>query len=261
MQEPSMEVRHLFLFAGDDRTAGVHGESYVQRLGQVLFSGWDGLAGEVVNAGRDGDTVGSLLARIDGQLHRFQPQWVILSVGANDVLMPWLSAWGPIWWIRGLVRRMRDGTAPAGNLDRFAAAYRALIDEARAVAGARVVVCTVAPLGERLSSPLNRQVARLNGVIKHVAVDRGAPVADIWQAFVEFLSLAPRRSGRLPRWQWSLALDRRLMQRWPLEVLSRRRRLQLTLDGIHLNSRGADLWAVTVLQTLSAYLGGGEHAA
>ena len=35
------------------------------------------------------------------------------------------------------------------------------------------------------------------------------------------------------------------------DALARRRKLHLTYDGIHLNSRGADLWAVTVLQALA----------
>lgn len=250
MQEPPPEVRYLFLVAGDDRTVGLHGESYVRRLGEALYPGWEGLAGEVLNAGYKGDTASSLLARIDGPLNKYRPQRVILSVGANDLWWPWLSAWGPIWWARGLYRRMRYGFSPTVDLDRLAAAYRSLIDRAQEVAGAGVVICTVAPLGERLASPLNLQVARLNGIIKHVAVDRGAVVADVWQAFVEVLSLAPRQSGRLPRWQWSLALDRRLMERMQAQRLSQRRRLSLTVDGIHLNACGADLWAVTVLQAL-----------
>jgi hypothetical protein len=112
------------------------------------------------------------------------------------------------------------------------------------------MACTVSPLGERLSSPVNRQVARLNGVIKHVAAELEVPVADIWQAFVEELAVQPTRSGYVPgEWLfvWS---QRRSVQKLRPDQVARRRRLHLTFDGIHLNSDGADLWARTVLDAL-----------
>jgi hypothetical protein len=123
-QGPPPEVRYLFLFAGDDRAGELHGESYVERLRAVLFQGWGGLAGEVVHAGHSGETVRSLLARIDTPLRKYRPHRVILSVGANDVWLPWLCAWGPLWRIRSLVRRIQYGQAPTRDLDGFAAAYR-----------------------------------------------------------------------------------------------------------------------------------------
>ena len=44
------------------------------------------------------------------------------------------------------------------------------------------LVCTATPVGENLSSAVNRRLARLNGVIKHVAAECLVPVADVWQA-------------------------------------------------------------------------------
>jgi lysophospholipase L1-like esterase len=246
---------NVYLFAGDGLTEAEWGESYVERVGAALHAAQGHPRGEVVNAGRTGDTVASLLGRIDRPLRRYRPSWVILAVGGNDVWHRWLSSHSVGWWIASKVRGLKHGQVPATDLDEFAAAYRALIDKARQV-GSNVVACTVSPRGEQLSSPVNRQVARLNGVIKRVAAELEVPVADIWQAFVEELAVLPSRSGYVPsEWLFVWAQRRRTQTVRPDEHAVRRR-LHLTCDGIHLNSRGADLWARTVLEALDRAQGG-----
>lgn len=240
----------VYLFAGDSLTEGVYGESYVERVAKALYTGRHGLRGEVVNAGRRGDTAKALLRRIDRSLRRHQPHWLILAIGSNDVWYPWLSSHSAGWWLWLQYQRFRNGQSPAMDLDHFATTYRALIDRARQIR-ANVLACTVSPLGERLSSPVNGRVARLNGVIKHVAADCQVPVADVWQAFVGELAPLPSRSGYLSA-EWLFAWsDRRRMQKQHPDEVAERRRLHLTFDGIHLNSRGADLWAETVLRALA----------
>jgi len=241
----------VYLFAGDSLTEGVYGESYVERTARALYRGEDGLRGDVVNAGRGCDTARSLLRRIDEPLQRYRPQWVILAIGSNDVWLPWLTSHSVGWWLWYFYRRLRWHQVPSKDLDEFAAAYRALVDRCRSVVGAQVLACTVSPIGERLSSPVNRRLARLNGVIKHVAVDCQVPVADVWQAFVEQLAPLPKPSGYVAG-EWLFTwLDRKRLENTSPDEMARRRRLQFTFDGIHLNSRGADLWAQTVLRALA----------
>jgi lysophospholipase L1-like esterase len=240
----------LYLFAGDSLTAGAYGESYVERAARSLYRGDYGLTGEAVNAGLGGDTVLSLLRRIDRPLRRYQPHWTILAVGGNDAWYPWLSEHSVGWRLWAYYRRLRSSQMAVTDLDQFAAAYRALIDKARQVRS-RVMACTVSPVGESLSSPINRRVARINGVIKHVAADCDVPVADIWQAFVEPLAALPSRSGYLPAEWLFVWFDRRRMAQMHPDEIAERRRLYLTFDGIHLNSRGADLWADTILRALA----------
>ncbi|MGQ9598648.1 MAG: SGNH/GDSL hydrolase family protein [Anaerolineae bacterium] len=240
----------LYLFAGDSLTEGVYGEGYVERVAQALSQIHVGRKIEVVNVGRGGDTVRSLLHRIDEPLHRYRPRWVILAIGSNDVWWPWLSSHSLGWRLWFYYRQWALGQTPTTDLDQFAAAYRALIDKARTVARAQVVACTLSPLGEQLASPLNHQLARLNGVIKHIAADCRVLVADIWQAFVEELASLSGPSSYVPG-EWLFAfMDRRRLQVISPDELSRRRHLHLTCDGIHLNSRGADLWAETIVATL-----------
>jgi len=237
------------LFAGDSLTEGTCGESYVERVRRTLVRhGWPDV--QAVNEGRGGDTARSLLARLAGPLQEHRPACVVLAIGTNDVWFRWQAEHSLGWWLWLRARQARTGQVPTANLDRFGALYRALIDQSRSLGGAHVVACTISPVGERLSSPLNRQVARLNGVIQHVALERQVPVAGVWQAFVEHLAVMPHLSDHLPHTWWSLAWDMRRLQSLPADELARRRGLHLTYDGIHLNSRGADLWAATVLAAL-----------
>jgi lysophospholipase L1-like esterase len=240
----------VYLFAGNSLTEGIYGESYVQRVADSLQQGRAGLRGEAVNLGRGCDTAQSLLNRIDGPLRQHRPEWVILAVGGNDVWLPWLSTHSFVWRLWFLYRRITRGQVPTTDLDQFAALYRALIDKARQ-SGARALACTISPLGERLSSPVNQRLARLNGVIKHVSTDCQVPVADVWQAFVEELATSANPAGYVPG-EWLFAwLDRRRLRTDQPDQVAQRRRLQLTFDGIHLNSRGADLWANTILAALA----------
>jgi lysophospholipase L1-like esterase len=240
----------VYLFAGDSLTEGTYGESYVERVAVALDQGWAGLTGQAVNAGLAADTALSLLDRLDEPLLAYRPQWVILAVGTNDVWMPWLSSHSAGWWLWRQYRRASAGQKPTTDLDQFAAVYRALIDKAQ-MAGARVLACTVSPLGERISSPPNQRLARLNGIIKQVAVERAAPVADVWQAFVEEYAVLPKPSRRVPG-EWLFTwVDRGRLRYTTPDAISRRRRLSLTFDGLHLNSRGAELWAVTILNSLA----------
>lgn len=267
----SLSDTTAYLFVGDSLTEGVYGASYVERVAAALVPAHgrarpnaraehDGAADpagrvthdvRVVNGGRSGETVASLRARLADLLDRYHPDWVVLAVGANDVWLPWLAQHSLGWRLWMTYRRLSAGMRATADLDRFAAAFRDLIDQVRAT-GAQVLACTVSPVGEQLSSPLNARVARLNGTIKHLAAERQVPVADVWQAWVEVLSAAPRRSSYVPGEWLFVWIDRSRYRLEAVDELAHRRRLHLTFDGLHLNTRGAEVWATTVLDALSA---------
>lgn len=241
---------NVYLFAGDSLVEGVYGESFVERVYQALAAGSPELDARVINAGQSGDTVSALEARIEHLLQEYRPDWVILAVGTNDVWWPWLTSHSLGWRIVMAVRRLRTGQRATPDLDQFAAAYRSLIDRCHR-AGARVLACTVGPISEQISLPLNQQVARLNGAIKHVVAEQRIPLADVWQAAMEELAGLPRASGYFAG-EWLFAwLDRKRYTTAGPEAMAARRGLNLTFDGVHLTARGADLWARTILAALA----------
>lgn len=249
----------VYLFAGDSLVEGVYGEGYLERVFQVLAGNNPGYDARMINAGRSGDTVSALDARIGPLLRQYQPDWVILAVGANDVWWPWLTSHSLGWRILLAIRRLRMGQQATADLDQFAATYRSVIDRCHR-AGARVLACTVGPIGEQISSPLNQRVARLNGVIKHVVADLQVPLADAWQAAVEDLATLPRTSGYISG-EWLFTwLDRRRYATVGPEAMAARRGLHLTFDGVHLTAQGADLWARTIVAALARIEGSGTGA-
>lgn len=72
---------------GDSLTAGLgvpYDKAFPAQLEQKLRS--DGYAVKVINAGVSGDTTSGGLARLDWTLQVNQPDYVILELGANDML-------------------------------------------------------------------------------------------------------------------------------------------------------------------------------
>lgn len=239
----------VYLFAGDSLVEGAYGESYVEGVFEALAAKNPESEPKVINAGRSGDTVSALEGRLDHLLQEYRPDWVVLAVGINDVWWPWLAGHSLGWRIGLAIRSLRTGQRATPDLDQFAAAYRSLIDRCRR-AGARVLACTVGPIGEQISLPLNQQVARLNGVIKHVVAEQQVPLADVWQASVEKLSALPRGSGYFSG-EWLFAwMDRRRYAATGPEAMAQRRGLHLTFDGVHLTARGAALWSRTIVDAL-----------
>lgn len=248
MSQPAGPV--VYLFAAETLAAGGLGANAFAAVDSALQRGRNGRRGAVRSIARAGDTALSLLPRLELALRGTQPHWVVLAVGSNDVWLRWLSRRGLAGWLRVQAHALRTGQRPAADLDRFAAAYRALVDTAQSAAAGQVLACTVGPLGEALTSPLNAEVARLNGVIRRVAVECQVALADVWQGFAEVLAPQPRRKAGVPDAWWSAARDRRLLRSRTIDELSQQRRLLLTFDGIHLNSRGDSLLAETIVGAL-----------
>jgi lysophospholipase L1-like esterase len=216
-------------FVGDSLTAGVPGSSYLAVLHQRLPGH------TLVNLGWPNDTVISLHRRMT-QLRFVEPfDLAFLWVGINDVGKH-------ASWFHGaysVLRRRRR----ARHLDEFRACYRDTLAHLGRAAG-RVVA--VAPLfkGEDLGSTLNCQVAVFAQAVEELPREDGqAEFLDLRPAFAARLAGRPI-SGYLPRDPLNVIWDA-LTLRTDAQVdrRSRQRGLHLTLDGLHLNSAGAEMVA------------------
>jgi lysophospholipase L1-like esterase len=218
-------------FFGDSLTEGVPGSSYFAVLRREL-SGH-----ELLNYGRGNDTVVSLYHRVR-RLRSCSPfDLAFLWVGVNDVSGPEGVAF-PFWLVN-----LTSGQRRARTLDEFRAYYSALLGLLGDLA-ARVVAVAPALKGEDLDSDLNREVEAIARVIEAAASRRES---------VEFLDLRPAiareldgrpTSSYLPRGVFGVGIDlATLRSDEQVDRKAAERGLHLTLDGIHLNSRGARLVA------------------
>lgn len=223
-------------FVGDSLTAGVPGSSYLALLGERLADH------TLINLGKGNDTVISLYHRLAG-LHFEEPfDIAFLWVGVNDV-------WERTSWLyqafNALMRQRRSR-----DLDEFRAYYQATLD--LLCCNAERVI-TVSPLlrGEDISNEWNRQLEVLSSVIKDLTSRcERAEYLDLRAVFVQKLA-AQRTADYFPQSAIRVALDAlTLRSKEQIDRKAAERGLHFTLDGVHLNSAGAEIVAKMLLKTI-----------
>jgi lysophospholipase L1-like esterase len=217
-------------FIGDSLTKGIPGCSYFAILRKKLPRH------RLINLGRGNDSIISLYHRLARLRPSNEPfDLAFLWVGVNDVSK------GNSWIFRaGNALRQQPR---AKNPDEFQAYYQRtltlLCQHARRVTA-------VAPLmkGESADSQWNRQIDVLASIIKELTTHyKPVEYLDLRPAF--YTKLADRQvSDYLQENPLRIALD--ILTLWSDAQVDRKaaeRGLYFTLDGVHLNSAGAEIVA------------------
>ncbi len=241
------------LFAGDSITRGMPGASYFDLVAARLATSPAWAGARPLNAGQGGDTVEALLHRIPALLERHHPRWAILAIGHNDVWLPFLRAQDPLMDIILAGRARVLHQVPTPNLEAFEVAYCTLMDIIQEHVGHRLIICTCSVIGEDISSPANRTISKVNYLIRSLAEVQRLELADIWAVFSQELAeRTPGRPAGLPLpggWQYVKGHLHSLFA--PPRKVTPQQGLHLTLDGVHPNPRGAELWGHAVWRALS----------
>jgi lysophospholipase L1-like esterase len=217
-------------FIGDSLTKGIPGSSYFAILREKLPQH------QLVNLGRGNDTVVSLYRRLTRLRFEDAPfDIAFLWVGVNDVSGN--GSW--VFRVGNALRRQPRSQ----SLDEFQEYYQRTLDIL--IHHARRVIA-VAPLlkGEAVDSEWNRQVGVLANTIEELTAHYER---------VDYLDLRPAFYAKLADGQTSdylqesplrIALD--ILTLWSdarVDQKSVERGLHFTLDGVHLNSAGAEIVA------------------
>lgn len=193
-----------------------------------------------VNAGVNGNTVWEALQRVDDVL-ACEPSEVVILVGTNDVLATLAPDGG---------ERVRDGKhlpmVPSvhdyrTNLDAIVARLQ--------VAGCRVALASLPPLGQDLQAPANVRVREFNDVIAEVALVRGATYLPVYESMAH--ELITKGAGHGPAWTGSWrpgveSLSRHFLLRQSYDEIARRRGRLLSPDDVHMDTHGARIIADAV---------------
>ncbi len=223
-------------FFGDSLTAGRPGASYLDVLRRLLPEH------ELLNYGRGGDSVIALSRRVArlGPADSFDLAFV--WIGANDVFVKTSWTFPPL-------RRLL-GQPWAQSRDEFRRYYRSILDDLHPRARQ---VNTVPPLliGEALGNPWNAELEDLAAEITALSTTyRNVRYVDLRAVFK--LQLSSKQvsdyvaAGALGV-AWDVLLGRDLQR---IDERSRARGLHYTLDGVHLNSRGAEMVAEAFAQII-----------
>ena len=216
------------LVVGDSLTSGRPGVEFTSPLQRACGC-------RTIARGRGGDTLAGVADRLPRLLERLHPDVVVIEAGVNDLLLPWFVERGGPW--RRMAERLAErGSTPTADPQLFGQTYRRLLESTRA--GSRTIACTLTCLGEDLASELNARRAELSAAIAAAAEATDTPVADLGRAFDTALESVPEPSSYLLDDHHRLFRDA-MTTAAGADALSRRRGLRLTVDGVHLNRRGA----------------------
>jgi acyl-CoA thioesterase I len=152
--------------------------------GNVSFNIADELARrlpdhDLVNAGVNGNTSAQVLARVPAVL-ACAPDVVVIHVGANDALA-----------MRN--GRMAQDTGDRPTLATYTANLAAIV-AGLAPAGSRLALMSIQPAGEQLGAEINRDIDRINDVVRQAAAAQGATYLPLNERLKELLS--ERGTGR-----------------------------------------------------------------
>jgi len=231
----------MILCIGDSLTLGRLGYSYIP----FLETG-----DKIINKGVNGDTTWGALQRLERYLR--DPRYrdadtVIIAVGTNDLLLPYMISLSPLWrWQKGL-KAARKRCSIDDN--QFRETYATLIE----LALPRKVILVGLPMIHLHGFPMETLIQR-NRIIRELSDSYGL-------LFVDTLALQQAALNQEPQsYSWGstglrLIGDSLLMLLIPSakDWLAKRRGFELTVDGVHFNSLSARLIAQEIRKAVSKH--------
>ncbi|UMZ74279.1 SGNH/GDSL hydrolase family protein [Natranaerofaba carboxydovora] len=231
--------KHI-LFIGDSITEGNTGESYLkiikEKLGEEEY--------EIYNHGMGGDTLLGVKNRLIDIISRDGDfDIIVIEVGHNDIVLPYLEKNDPTWQ-RGVQMLKEEGIVPAYEASKFEEnldnTFRLLKDNHRG----KVIMTTLSCLGEDLESELNQQRKKFNEIIHRKAKEYGFYIADVGSAFDE--ELMDKQDSVIKKELVNTFLNPPSTGLVGDGVGS----FYLTLDGVHINRKGAEIYAEEIMKEI-----------
>lgn len=240
---PPAPQRHVVCL-GDSLTAGQVSVDYVKMLGVLDL----GRSVRFTNAGVNGDLAFNVLQRLDSVID-LQPDGITVLIGTNDANAS-LSEKN----IRMMTRMKKLPRRP--TIDWFRENLTAIVDRLAKETSARLALLSIPVLGEELGSDSMQRSSEYSTVIKQIAGEHGVTYLPLHERQLAYLTaggFVPGIRFRDGRILSATAAIQHFGLRRSFDTISGRRRLQLTTDFIHQNTRGAAMIADLIEQFLTQY--------
>lgn len=215
---------HLF---GDSITAGVPG---------VPFCRYFEICKDYKIYGVGGDTVIGLSNRIDNIIFN-EKDICVIEIGANDILLDKLRKTSTRWE-KVIVKIEQSGRILTKDKAEFTDKYRELLHK---LGHKNVLVISIPCIGEDIESDTNKKVDSYNAIIRELCTCTGEIYLDFnkWQK-AEVKSYKSKERAFISNHPIGMIIDILLTKYFLLtNIISKRRNLCTTIDGVHLNSNGA----------------------
>jgi lysophospholipase L1-like esterase len=237
-------ISTMILCFGDSITAGRPGVTYLKYLKA---------ARRCKNFGLGGDTlVGMtkrLLEAVNDQKYR-DVRTIIIGIGTNDVLHPYLKGYSEAW-AKIVEKLIRRGSDPCTDEAEFMARYEDLLQKV-AASGKKAIIFGI-PLLEADIEELNQKAEAYNKVIMELCRKYSADYIDL-MGFQREIKKRQNNTG-------SKFFSKNVFEPVILTILttylpftdfvSRKRGLAVSVDGVHMNTASARGLAVMIDNALS----------
>jgi len=219
---------------GDSITRGLVSASYIDLLHRRLAP-----AGfRFINAGVNGDLSTNLLRRIH-RVIAMQPDYVIILIGTNDIN-------AEIDASRFFISRVFKGISQRPTLEHYRDTMLEIVQKLKAETSAQIALASPPLIGEDLSSNANRRARAYSAALCEVAAQVGAAYLPVHERFEEvLLAEGVSHGGEYARSvlrSAELEFCHNILGE-SYDTIARRRGFHLVTDGIHMNSRGAEIIA------------------
>jgi len=230
-------VNNHILFIGDSITEGKLGINFVEMIKQRYPDI------HCHNKGKGGDTLMGITTRLIEILKKDKHQYSVLVIeaGLNDILLPHLKLRWPFMRIKRVTTASQIGCVLDQRLKLIISLTKA-----------KIILTTLSCIGETFNSQLNHKRRLVNEQIKKIGNKYDVYVADV-SSFFDDIILNSNSSTYLLDNPVNLVIDyfRSKKSVWA-DNISRKRNLKLTIDGGHLNSKGAKVYCREISKILGS---------
>jgi len=224
------------LFIGDSLIKGSVGVNWVKRL-SLKNPDWI-----VENAGVNGETLIKIKQRLDKKLGENNYDVIFFQAGINDLLIPAMRDKGFLFR-QAQKYLLEKKYNPLSEPDAFEKTFRQVISDIKKKTTATIILTTLSCINESLEFSLNKKRFAFNHIIRDVAIETGCGMVDAGALFDGYLRRCRTKDYFLESFFNTPFYDR--FQCSVLgcpDYLSKKRGLHLTVDGLHLNTRGAKIY-------------------
>ncbi len=234
------EERESILFVGDSNVKGEFSGSFIQKL----LENSNIQSYQVVNGGRNFETIPSLLQRLSALKH-LNFDYIFILVGTFDVAV---GQGGPLQLFQSLIKGQRSYTDKV----QFENEYRALIKLVKSMTKKEIVLLTLPTLGESVDGWGQEKTIFYSNLIREIATSEKCGLIDLNKSLQKkmFGDGDVARISRDFDGGWiSIETYLRYYFLWEKVTLTRRRTgMRWTTDLLHMNKKSADFLASMIAQ-------------
>ncbi len=246
------------LVAGDSITEGITGISYLEKL-ELLMPEC-----EFTNLGLGGDTIIGIGNRVLEHLKvNNDYDIIIIEGGHNDILLPVFEQQEFMFKMTAFTLRTR-GSIPIKDPEIFKGTYLSTLKAIRKLSNARLFVTTLSCINEDLGAITNIKRTLYNQKIRKLVEefnqstsipDERITIIEIANVIDHYLMAQTQTSYLLNNYFSAFIKDaHNHISEVAADALSNERNLNLTIDGVHLNSKGANIYSHLFYQTIKSAL-------